>query len=157
MNTNPGPANGPLHGGMGYTRRDFHLGEIVSIPFHTANTNPHVQSNDRRLAFTCEGPVYSKRRMAIVLWIYERDMFCIPLYTHDGTGLRNKSDRLRQEYVCVVNARDEHNFYNQGFYDPLLVNSRRPFHPDTAAHMAAGFRVACNDDIQFAGRITETS
>ncbi|RMY69722.1 hypothetical protein D0864_11047 [Hortaea werneckii] len=58
----------------GYTKKDFHKGEVISLPFHCANTNPHVDPNtDDRWRSTVEGPVYSKRRMMAILFIYEQD------------------------------------------------------------------------------------
>jgi hypothetical protein len=57
-----------------YTRRDFKLGDVIAAPFHVANTNPNVLSNDDRLTLTCEGHAYSKRRMMVVLFVHQYDL-----------------------------------------------------------------------------------
>ena len=65
-----------------YKRRDFALGDIISIPFHSPNQNPNVDAeNDVNFVHTVAGPVYSKRRMVVILQIYTENMFYLPLYT----------------------------------------------------------------------------
>jgi hypothetical protein len=155
-NTHPGPAITQICRRSRYTKYDFELGDIIALPYHTPNNNPNLLPTDRRLAMTCEGPVYSKRRMAIVLWVYQHDLFCIPLYTHSHNGLRNKGPNHIMEFVCIKNlgARD---FFNQGHHPPLVADCKYPLDKDTSAHVAGAFRVACNDDITWAGRLTEDS
>jgi hypothetical protein len=62
-----------------YTRRHFRLGEVITVPYHTSNTNPQVAADDDRLTLTVVGPAYSKKRMMVVLFIHIQDMYCLPL------------------------------------------------------------------------------
>lgn len=139
----------------GYTKQDFQQGQIISLPFHTPNTNPNVAPTDHRLTLTCEGPAYTKRRMMVVLWLFEQDMFCLPLYSFEGKGIQGKPAWLRKEYVSMKNASDR-DFRNQGFYDPVAVQMRRkPMNPMTAVHLTGGTRVGCQEDISMIGRMTQ--
>lgn len=140
----------------GYSRWDFTVGEIIGIPYHQSNTNPNVLPTDPCLAFTKQGPVYSKRRMVIVLWIHHYDMFCVPLFTHNGCGLGNKNSDARREYVCVMNEGDT-NFNNDGMHDAIVAKCKYPLKPETSVHLGGGLKVSCKDDISRAGRLTKDS
>lgn len=141
----------------GRSRRDFRLGDVVALPFHTPNTNPHTRPDDPNLTATIQGPVYSKRRMAVVLWMYQRDMFCLPLYTFEHKGLSNKAQYLHKEYVSLRNKGSK-NAVAQGPHKPIeVVCRKKPIDDETVVHIAGGFRVACNEDITFAGRLTQVS
>ena len=141
----------------GFTRRDYRLGDVIALPFHTPNSNPNVDPSDRRLTNTVEGPAYSKRRMVVVLWIYQQDMFCVPLYTFEHKGLKNKPNFLKQEYVSMMNLGDAQ-FENQGMYPPVIIKCRKwSIDPDTTVHITGGVRIACNEDISRVGRLTQES
>jgi hypothetical protein len=120
-----------------FTRRDYRLGDVIAGPFHTSNTNPHVEQNDERLTLTCEGPAYSKRRMMVVLFIHIQDLYCLPLYSFGNRGLREKPEYLKKEYVCMANEGDE-GFVNQGVYAPVEIKARRPVTANTTVHLAGG-------------------
>ena len=139
----------------GYRRQHFRNGDVISLPFHKANTNPDLEPTDDHLRITCEGPVYTKRRMLVVLWIYQRDMFCVPLYTFNHTGLQNKQGIL-EEYVSVSNW-DDRDFENQGMYMPVVADCKRRLDQDTTIHITGGIKVACNEDIYRCGRISQES
>lgn len=140
----------------GCTRRDFRLGEVISAPYHTANTNPNYKLYDERITLTVEGPAYSKRRMMVVMFIHEQDMFCLPLYSHENRGLSGKPDYLKKEYVCMANVGDE-GFVNQGLYPPVEVVANRPVLRTTCVQLTGGLRVGCNEDITDVGRLTRKS
>ena len=91
-----------------------------------------------------------------MLWLYGRDMFCVPLYTFSGTGLRNKPDFLKREYVSVSNSADVE-FVNQGNYQPIQVDARRPLDQNTTVHLSGGIKVGCEEDISRVGRVTRES
>ncbi|KAF2773097.1 hypothetical protein EJ03DRAFT_324148 [Teratosphaeria nubilosa] len=86
----------------GRTKRNFRMGDIISLPYHSANMDQYLQPTDRRLAETCEGWVFSKRRMMIVLWLHADDMFAIPLFIWHGAGLQKKMHAIH-EYVDIKN------------------------------------------------------
>jgi len=91
----------------GYTKHNFQLGEIITIPLHQPDLNPHADPNDQCLAHTIQGPVYSKRRMVVVLWIYEEILFCVPLYTFGKRGISSRPHWLIPEYVSVKNVNQQ--------------------------------------------------
>ncbi|GAB1732293.1 hypothetical protein NU195Hw_g111t1 [Hortaea werneckii] len=137
------------------TKQDFQKGQIIAIPFHTANTNPHVDPvTDDQLAMTIWGPVYSKRRMVIVMWIHERDMFCLPLYTFSGQGINSRGKDIIHEYVALKNAGKPHT--NFGKYPAIeVVPKYKDLHKDTTIHITGGLRVGCNEDITRVGKLTK--
>ena len=127
------------------------------MPFHTPNCNPNVSPTDKRLQMTCEGPVYSKCRMVIVLLIYEQDMLCVPLYTFNSSGLRNKPNHVKREYVSAMNENEE-GFINQGVYPPIEIKMNKfPLHPDTTVHITGGLKVGCQENVARVGRTTRES
>lgn len=92
-----------------YTRRDFRLGDVISAPFHTSNTNPDYEKSldEGRITLTREGPAFSKRRMMVVVFIHLQDLHCLPLYSFGNRGLKEKPEYLKKEYVCMANDDDE--------------------------------------------------
>jgi hypothetical protein len=141
---------------MNKTRRDFRLGEVITVPFHTSNTNPNVNPDDDCLTLTVVGPAYSKKRMMVVLFIHMQDLYCLPLYTFSNRGLKGKPDHLKKEYVCMANDGDE-DFVNQGLHPPVVVQAGRLVDPDTTVHLTGGMRVGCNEWVHSAGRLTRDS
>ncbi|RMZ25856.1 hypothetical protein D0859_10100 [Hortaea werneckii] len=121
----------------GYTRKDF--------------------QKDNRWRSTVEGPVYSKRRMMVVLFIYGRDMLCLPLYTWNKSGISRRPGWLKNEYVGVQDANNL-NYINHGDYPPVIIEgNRRPMHEHSTVVLSAGCKVSCNEDILSVGRLTQKS
>lgn len=140
----------------GLTRWDFHIGDLISAPFHSANTNPNVDPYDPRLALTVEGPVYSKRRMLIVLFIHAQDLYCLPLYSFSDRGLSAKPQYLRHEYVCVANNGDKY-FANEGSHKALWIEANKAVSASTTLQLTGGMRIGCNEDVVRTGRLTRES
>lgn len=139
-----------------YTRKDFKLGDVIAAPFHVANTNPHVDPRDDRLTLTREGPAYSKRRMMIVLFLHQTDLFCLPLYSFSGLGIREKPDALKTEFVCVCNVGAQ-GFVNHGVHPVVEIAARRPVDDTTTVHLSGGLRVGFSEDVTRVGRLTRQS
>jgi hypothetical protein len=123
--------------------------------------NPNTDPKGPRLTITVEGPMYSKRRMAVVLWIHREDMFCVPLYSFEGKvlmkkkGLMKKPEFLRREYVSIKNAHDKA-FVQQGPNDSVDADLiYKDLHPTSAIHITGGFKVACAENTAIVGRLTE--
>ena len=137
------------------TREHFKLGDVIALPFHAPNSNPNVDPNtDNRWVWTVEGPAYSKRRMMVVMWKHKRDMFCLPLYSFGGRGIKSKEDYLLHEYVAVKNVGDN-NFVNAGKYAPVEVKChKKDLTAETTVWITGGMKVACNEDIAYVGRAT---
>ncbi|KAK4890668.1 hypothetical protein LTR27_010707 [Elasticomyces elasticus] len=106
----------------GKTRTDYRKGDVISIPFHQANTNPHVDpDNDRNFTMTLDhGAVYSKRRMMVVLFVHTEDLFCLPLYSWNSKGILHKPESLKAEYISMMNSTDT-SFVNHAMYDPVVI------------------------------------
>ncbi|KAK5125484.1 hypothetical protein LTR85_000594 [Meristemomyces frigidus] len=154
--SNRGPVKNAVCKQSGLAKQHFKKGEIISIPFHTANMNPNADPSDPRLSFTVEGPAYAKRRMMVVLWLHRQDMFCLPLFSYSGTGLAKKQASL-DEHIAVMNVGD-FNFVNHGMYTPVEAScSRGKLTNTTTIHLACGIKVGYSEDICRVGRITQKS
>lgn len=139
-----------------YTRRHFRLGEVITVPYHTSNANPHVDPDDDRLTLTVVGPAYSKKRMMVVLFTHIQDMYCLPLYSFSNCGLQGKPEHLKKEYVCMANDGDT-GFVNQGIHPPVIIQAHHPVFENTTLHLTGGVRVGCNEWVHGAGRLTQKS
>ena len=142
-----------------WTPAQYKLGDIIALPFHEPNLNPSAKQHDVHLTKTVDGFAYTKRRMAVVLWMYGEDLFCVPLYSFEGKGFTSKPLWLHKEYVCVQNH-DDKNFVPQGRYAPVVAIRRPnydPFHPLSAIHITGGFKVACRANNSYCGRLSEVS
>ncbi|KAK3641377.1 hypothetical protein LTR56_006887 [Elasticomyces elasticus] len=137
------------------TAGDFRKGDVISLPFHQANSNPNADEMDPNLTFSHNhGAIYSKRRMVVVLYIHRKDLFCLPLYSWNGKGVTNKPRDQMREY----NSTDGNNFHNQGVHKPVVIEKNKyPLTPATTVALTAGLKVDCQEDIQDVGRLTEES
>ncbi|SMR52181.1 unnamed protein product [Zymoseptoria tritici ST99CH_3D1] len=137
------------------TVRHFRKGEVIALPFHVANMNAKLDIGHERLTRTIEGPAFSKRRMFVILWTNQLDMFCLPLYSFEGRGLSGKKEDHKADYVCMVNKGREASFNNQGKYEPVVFESynRRPMADETTVHLTGGVTVDPRGDISFVGRL----
>ncbi|GIZ40874.1 hypothetical protein CKM354_000419500 [Cercospora kikuchii] len=150
-----------------YHRGTFKQGDVVSVPFHVANTNPNVDKHQKELQLTGHGPVYTKRRMFIVLYKTAEAMFCLPLYSWQQTGIEKKDTGRGSldDYVCVFNYQDREAFSNKGRttgpHRPLLFVHRHSDSPglteSTTCCLASGQMIGYNEDIGKVGRITKSS
>lgn len=139
-----------------FRKRNFKRGDVISLPYHTSNSNPHVDPQDPNLSYTVVGPVYSKRRMVVVLWMYKETMFCVPMYSFNGKGLRSKPKHIKEDYVSVVNKGDV-NFENQGVHPPIQVECKWPVDKNTTIKLVGGVDVPYKADIAKAGRLPRES
>ena len=97
--------------------------------------------------------------MVVVMWTYAEDMFCVPIYSFNGNGLRNKPNSIIGEYVCLQND-DDFNYTKQGLYDPVVAirkPGRKPFSPESVVHITGGHKVSCAVEIAYCGRLSEDS
>jgi hypothetical protein len=138
------------------TRHDLNLGDVISVPFHTPNTDHKATNNDPNMSETRHGWAYSKRRMAIVLYIHGEVMFCLPFFSFQGRGIGAKPKDIIAEYACVRNDDDTH-FINGGVHEPVAVNMNHPVDDKTTVHLTGGFMVECKADISKIGRVPKKS
>jgi hypothetical protein len=141
------------------TVRDFRKGEVIALPFHVPNMNPRNGADHPRVRITCEGPAFTKRRMFVILWINQLDMYCLPLYSFEGKGLVGKKDYQKDDYVCLRNKEAGSSFKNEGNYKPVVFESydRRRLTDETTVHLTEGVTVDPRGHISFVGRLDEAS
>ncbi|OQO00951.1 hypothetical protein B0A48_13640 [Cryoendolithus antarcticus] len=144
-----------------YARHNYRLGEIISLPYHTANTNPNLAITDQNLTIHKNpdfGAIYTKRRMFVVLYVWgNKELHCLPLYSFSNRGIMAKDPTERHEYVCVKNENDM-NFNTQGPHKALEASMKRTVLDNTTTlHLTGGIRVVYNEDINFCGRLTKDS
>ena len=67
----------------------------------------------------------------IVMWMFEQDMFCLPLHSFGRVDLKGKPNLPVEEYICMKNVGDK-KFVQQGTWPPVEVqvrNSKGPMGP----------------------------
>ncbi|KAM3418525.1 hypothetical protein BST61_g4503 [Cercospora zeina] len=142
----------------GYNKSSFKVGDVIAVPYHKANLIPTARPADE-VNITSVGPVYSKRRMFIVLWLTEEEMFCLPLYSWNQVGIEKKRHVIN-DYVCVGNWKYRHTFVSSGTHKPIWFVHRFPdgeLTSTTTCHIAGGKHVEFREDISYVGRITGQS
>ncbi|KAL8793894.1 MAG: hypothetical protein Q9195_003513 [Heterodermia aff. obscurata] len=81
--------------------------------------------------------IHTKERKMIVVACYERHYMCIPLYSHEGYGLKNKNE---DEYISVRDHRVPLSEFRPlsahgALTTEYLHEGIEPYHPMTAAHI----------------------
>ncbi|KAF2172227.1 hypothetical protein M409DRAFT_49951 [Zasmidium cellare ATCC 36951] len=138
---------------------DFKLGQIIALPFHIPNLNPKNKATYPRLALTCEGPVFSKRRLVTILLKHQNVLFCLPLYSFEGQDLACKPDKLKWEYIPVMNKGDT-KFRNPGKLQACEVETydpKRPMKKTSCIQLTGGVKVDPVEHISFVGRMDQAS
>ncbi|KAK4508113.1 hypothetical protein PRZ48_001851 [Zasmidium cellare] len=141
------------------TIADFKAGQIISVPYHVPNLNPSLKANHPRLALTCEGPVFSKRRILCVLYKFHQDLLCLSMFTFEGKGFGGKPEELRKEFVAVVNKGAE-KFHNPGIYQPIEVETydpARPMKETSCIKLTGPVTVNVSEHVGFVGRMDQLS
>lgn len=141
-----------------YAIHDFNKGDVISVPFHVNNMNPSATFSDPSLRETEEGPVYTKRRMLVVLFKYKEGMLCLPLYSFGGRGIvaKAKPQDLLDHYVCLKDLKHA-NFINGGPNLPIDFVHANPYDQlsrATTIHLAGGIRVHWQEYVGLVGRLT---
>lgn len=142
-----------------YASHDFNKGDVISVPFHVNNMNPNATFDDRSLRETEEGPVYTKRRMLVVLFKYEEGMLCLPLYSFGGRGIVAKARPVdyREHYVCLRDLKHL-DFVNGGKTPPVDFVHASPYDRlsrATTIHLSGAIRVHWEEYIGLVGRLTK--
>lgn len=140
-----------------YNRRSFTRGMIITLPFHVANLNEKATYDDKCLASTLHGPVYSKRRMAVVLWRHDTDMICLPLYSWNSVGISKQPEWLQHEYMEITNLGEAASYRREGPHEVLEAKMVRPLDRKGCVHASGTFRVSYQEDIALVGQLTQES
>ncbi|PIB01497.1 hypothetical protein CB0940_00182 [Cercospora beticola] len=141
-----------------YKKASFKVGDVISVPFHKANLIPQAQPADE-VNITSVGPVYSKRRMFVVLWLADEEMFCLPLYSWNQVGMIRKQGYVK-DYVSLGNWKYRDSFKPSGVHPAIWFvhrNEVSELTDTTTCHIAGGKHVEYQEDISYVGRITKSS
>ncbi|CZT18630.1 uncharacterized protein RCC_04474 [Ramularia collo-cygni] len=138
-------------------RKLYSRGTLISLAYHVSNLRRGVKAGDEGVSDTPEGLVYSKRRMAVVVWRFLECMVCVPLYSWGGDGISNKSPDLHREYIEITNATEIADYAQQGVYEPIGAQMRRPLDKVGAVCVAEIFSVRYEDRIEVIGQLTPES
>ena len=134
---------------------------IIYAPHHATALDPNadpVAGSD----FTQSdiAIISSKRRMMVVMWAFEANLFAIPLMTHTKNGLRNVPSWLIHEYVCLrdVNDPKDHMFINEGIYERLEVTELdKKLSEKSSLRLTTGVTVDFREEIQIMGHLSKQS
>ncbi|EME89122.1 uncharacterized protein MYCFIDRAFT_170633 [Pseudocercospora fijiensis CIRAD86] len=149
--------------------KDFQSGDVIAAPYHVPNLNPKLSPNSKDLVISSEGPVFSKRRMGIVLWKSAEVMIVLPLFSWTSQGIGNKIQHWKakgdltnsvQDYVEVFNYRDRQNFKMKGVHQPLHFVHKQSWGgltEYTTCQITGAVMVNWKEDITQVGRITRQS
>ncbi|KAF2214950.1 hypothetical protein CERZMDRAFT_95326 [Cercospora zeae-maydis SCOH1-5] len=141
-----------------FHKGSFQVGDVISAPFHVANRAPKAIPGDE-VNQTRVGPVFSKRRMFIVLWKTDEEMFCLPLFSWHQVGIQKKHKYIK-DYVCVGNFKYQKKFRMMGVHNPIWFVHKRndnELTSSTTCHITGGHMIAYDEDVGKVGRITGKS
>ena len=150
-------------------RQDIKPGVIIRAPLHqqdfkgvsqdtevTAIVQPVADHNVTRSKF---GDIFTKFRKMIVIACYENHFVAIPMYTHNGVGLRYK--KKPEEYISVKDHRSGENFRPLSKYGTLVTKYLSPavmlYDPATTAHITYPVSRAYNIDCTPEGELDAES
>lgn len=141
-----------------FHKGSFQVGDVVSVPYHVANRCPTAQPGIE-VNQTKVGPVFSKRRMFIILWHTDEYMFGLPLYSWHQVGISKKTKYIK-DYVSVGNYKFKNKFHMTGYHNPIWFVHKRDdseLTSSTTCHITGAHMIAYDEDIGKVGRITEKS
>lgn len=139
----------------------FAKGDILSVPVHTPTLHRNTQHRYRvKPLETPQGPVYSVRRLVIVLYVFDGGMICLPLYSFGLEGITAVPQRLQREYAAL---RDDDNYYgpgNNGENIPRIgvrCRGTKQMHHAALVHLLGSVEVRYEEDIVRVGQMSDTS
>ena len=128
--------------GVRLPKEAYKLGMIIRAVIHEPNLDRNFRSSSitNTTDFPVEtkyGLVTSKMRKLIVIGLYQDHYMAVPLYTHNGLGLKRKLKP--EEYVSVQDHRRTEPFTALSVHDPLVTEHLNPdifpYDPMTTAHI----------------------
>lgn len=146
----------------GNKRSMFAQGAIIRLTHHSPNLDRKAQESGM-LKKTALGGVFSKKRWAIVLWKFDRQMMVVPIYSHDKKGITKHDARFYHEFVEITNAKDVRRYPKVGVHDVLGADMRPDFQFDSTharkscVSMAKAFSVDYQEKIEIIGDLTRES
>ena len=94
-------------------------GDLIEVAHHTSSRDsPTASLLDPNEMPTIWGPVYTKRRTIIVVELFQSHAECVPIYSHNGNGLKGKSDDEKKEFFAIQEK--GHKWESEAHRDKLL-------------------------------------
>ena len=130
-----------------FKKDDFQPGTIIRAPIHEEDMRrtprPRSDSNSScrsghssHVSHTDFGPVYSENRLFIVVEQFAAHYLAVPLFTYQGTGLRDEHDV--KEYASI----EDHRYPGSSkkaapylFVTGEMKPTARPLKPESVAHL----------------------
>ena len=103
-------------------------GTLIEVAFHTSNNSPNTHLLNPNEVPTVCGPVHTKRRTVMVVGLFAEHADCVPIYSHNNTGLRNKARDEREEFVAIRKKSDR--WDSENGHMPLEVIPSRSLYSD---------------------------
>lgn len=143
-------------------RNTFRRGYVIRLPIPQPNTDPTLKETDRKawdLFPTRYGGVYSKRRMAIVLYRFQTLMMVLPLYSWGGKGISSQLTSTHVDLVEICNQSELSGYKKEGVNEVIGVEMNRgsKLEKSGCVSLAGAFAVDYREDIEFVGTMSMTS
>lgn len=84
-------------------------------------------------------------------------MICVPLYSFNGVGIVKVPHAIKKEYIEITEFGKGKAYDKQGINPVMEAKMNYPFEYLSCVHASGSFRVSYQDNIAFAGTLTEES
>lgn len=138
------------------SRRDYRRGQVIELALPQPNLNPNISATDPDLFPTKLGGVYSKERMAVVLWRFSTRMIVPPMYSWGGRGITSQPKNTHVDYVEVWNEEERNRYVKEGVHDVLgVVMNKMPLTKFGALSLQGAVSVDYRENITILGCMSE--
>lgn len=142
-----------------YNATSFRRGQIIHIPTHAPNLDASLRliADKDLLKLTPIGGVYSKNRMAVVIYKFARHMQVLPLYSWGDTGILSQPAWVHNEYVEIYSTEvKKYKKEANNNHKPIgaVMNSGRGLTQKGAVHLTRPISVDYSGNIQIIGQLT---
>ena len=155
-----------------FDKGEFKPGTIIRAPLHEEDFNrtprpldspsfsdqSYQSSRSSKISHTTFGPVYSEKRYFIVVEQFKTHYLAVPLFTYQGTGLREEHDP--REYASI----EDHRFPKSServaphlLKTRLMQDGARPMMPESVAHFTYPVSRRYNLHVSYQGRLQKDS
>ena len=150
--------------GKRYKKSEFRPGMIIRGVVHeqdyiATSTGSNLTITDRNRTDSRYGPICTKYRKMIVLALFEDHYLAIPLFTHNGKGLANKT--RPDEFVSIKDHRFQGQVPPQSCHPPLetevVNNGIDLFDVKSTAHITYGLSRNYDLPVIMEGLLTKRS
>ena len=118
-----------------------------------------AKRDHRHTRQTVSGNVYTKIRFQIVIAVHGSHYMSLPLYTHEGKGLQNKSEEAKMEFISIRDHRLPGPFFDQTDRGRLEATVHHPnrLDPQSAVQLSAPMYNQYDVTVEDVGMIAKDS